>query len=320
MSSENTYVQQIQYNNQDLNLELLRSLTLTRSVNALAPFVVIRFLNPHNTLLEDVKLREMEELSIRLMDSTSDDDAEIIKAIICDIKQDVNNANILVLECMERSAYYLSQKDTRIFFKESVPTILKALSPGLKIECGDFPAHQTYNLSNRRRFGLIAQMAREMGAIVFIQSGTLVFKTKEELLKTKHIADYEYQNPGAVYQIRQPKLLNRNYTQTEEKRSYIGWHIEKGLVKSTQNKEYPTKMVNCDEVGKLDNLSKSLTPTVSFITLGEGKLKVGSSLKLTWHTGIAERPLDESYPNRVLIGDLVMHTENKFTCTVGGYI
>ncbi len=320
MSNENTYVQQIQYDNKDLNLELLRSLTLTRSVNALAPFLVIRFLNPHNILLEDVNLREMEELSIRFMDSTSDDDAEIMKAVICDIKQDANNANILVLECMEKSAYYLSQKDTRIFFKESVPVILKALSPDLKIESGDFPAHQTYNLSNRRRFSLIAQMAREMGAVVFIQSGTLVFKTKEELFKSNHIADYEYQNPGAVYQIKQPELLNRNYSQREEKRSYIGWHIEKGLLISTRNKEFPTQMVNCDEVGKLDNLSKTLEPSVSFITLGEGKLKVGSPLKLTWHTGIAERPLDESYPNRVLIGDLVIHTEYKFTCTVGGYI
>jgi hypothetical protein len=254
------------------------------------------------------------------MDATSDDDTEIMEVVICDIKQDPDSANMLILECLEKNAYHLSQNDTRIFVRESVSTILKALAPNLSIECGDFPAHQSYNLSNRRRFSLVAQMAKEMGAVVFIQAGKLVFKTKEDLLKAEHIADYEYHNPGAVYQIKQPKLLDRNYVQEEEKSHFIGWHIEKGLIKATLNKAYPTKMVSCDEVGKLNNLSKSLTPSISFVTLGEGKLMVGSPLKLIWHTGIAERPLDESYPSRVLIGDLVTHTGNKFTCTVGGYL
>ncbi len=319
MVAENVYVQQIQYKNQDLNLELLRSLTLTRSVNALAPFLVLRMLNPHNALLDDVGIRELDELNIRLMDATSDEDSELMNVVICDIKQDPKNANIIILECLEKNVYHLSQTDTRIFVKESVSTVLTALAPGLRIECGDFPAHQTYNLSNRKRFSVIAQMARELGAIVFVQRGSLVFKTKEDLLKADNIGDYEYQNPGAVYQIRQPKFLERDFTDDTEKRHYIGWHIEKGLIKATNNNDYPTVMVSCDEVGKLNNLSKRLKPSVSFLTLGEGRLMVGSPLKLIWHSGIADRPLDESYPNRVLIGDLVTHSESKFTCTVGGF-
>ncbi|MCP4757216.1 MAG: hypothetical protein GY866_40650, partial [Proteobacteria bacterium] len=158
------------------------------------------------------------------------------------------------------------------------------------------------------------------GAFFFISRGKLVFKTKEDLLKESDIATYEYRNKGARYQIANPKLHDGNYVQEEQKKRYVGWHIEDGLVESTVDTEFPPKMVSVDEVGKLDNLSKMPVQAVDFRALGEGSLTVGSPLKLVWHTGIAERPLDESYPERVLIGGLEHHEERNFLTRVNGVV
>jgi len=317
---EYLFIQQISLNGVDLELELLKSATLSLSVNALAPFLKLRFLNPHNTILEDIGIQEKDEIKVRFMDIFSEDVGNVQDFVVCDIRPDERNANFIVFECLEKHAYHLSQRDTKIFNKMSISSILGALVPGLEIDCGQFPVDQYYDLANDIRFNLVAKMASEHGAIVFISKRKLVFKTKEDLLKEADIAEYEYRNKGAQYQIKRPKLLDRNFNTQEQDQHFIGWNIEKGLVQSTQNTNCPVSMVNCSEVGKLNNLSKSLVPAVRFQALGEGKLEVGSNLKLVWNSTISNRPIDESYPSRILLGDVVLHADKNFVCTICGYI
>lgn len=318
--SDQLFIQQITYNGKDLPLELLKSSTLTYSVNSLSPYLVLKFLNPHNTFLEDFELREKGEIKVRTMDYFSDSDEGIIQDfVICDIPPHKNNA-FLIVECLEKSAYELTRTDIKIFNDKPVEYILKALAPDMKIDCGSFPGKQTYHLPNKKRFTLIRRMARELGAVVFTHDGTIVFKSKKDLLRQSDLAEYEYRNEYTQYRIHRPRLLNRSYITDEQKRHYIGWHIENGWIKSTENADYPIQMVSCNEVGKLNNLNQKLEPAVLFRTLGEGKLKIGSPIKLTWHTGIPERSVDESYPDRVLISDIVFFSKFNFTCDVCGSI
>jgi len=298
----------------------LKSATLTLKVNALAPFLILRILNPHNFLLEDIGLKKFDELKIRFMDYYDEDDkGELMTVIVLDFHPD-KNPNIMVIECLEESAYWLSQKDYKIFSRKPIASILGALVPKLQIECGQFQTNNTYHLPNRRRFELLARMAKENGAVFFISRGKLVFKTKEDLFKQADIANYEYWNKSARYEIAQPRLIDHEFVNEEQKRNYIGWHIERGLIKSTVATGYPPKMHCCDTVGKLNNITKRLTPVVTFRSKGEGTMTIGSPIKLTWHSGIADRPIDESYPDRVLLGEVEHHEQKDFRTTITGVI
>ena len=119
---EYLFTQQITHNGIDLELDFLKSCTLTLKINSPAPIVVMRMLNPNNTLLEDLRLKKYDQLAVRFMDIMSDDVGDVMNLVILDIIQD-KNPNILILECLEENAYWLLQKDYRIFNKMSVPDV-----------------------------------------------------------------------------------------------------------------------------------------------------------------------------------------------------
>jgi hypothetical protein len=316
---EYLFTQQITHNENDLELDFLKSCTLTLKINSPAPIVVLRMLNPNNTLLEDLGLIKYDELAVRFMDINSEDDGETMNLVILDIIQD-KNPNILILECLEENAYWLLQKNYQIFNKQPVPSILQALVPKLTIDCGDFPAENTYHLPNKRRFDVLARMAKEHGAIFYITRGKLVFKAIDELMKESDIAVYEYHNKAARYQITQARLIENQYQKEESKRHFIGWHIEKGFIESTEDTDYPPQMVSVDTIGKLNNISKKVKPVLGFRALGEGELEPGSMIKCIWHSGIADRPIDESYPDRVMLGEIEHHQGNNFVTSICGVL
>ncbi len=134
---EYLFTQSITHNNVDLELDFLKSNTLTMKLNSLAPVAILRLLNPHNTLVEDMGIEAFDELKIKFMDLYSEDDGDVMDFVVVYIHPD-KNPNILMLECMEKNAYRLSQKDTEIFHRMSVPAILKKLTPDLEIDCGRF--------------------------------------------------------------------------------------------------------------------------------------------------------------------------------------
>jgi len=276
-------------------------------------------LNPNNTLLEDADIKKYDELTVRFMDIYSEDEGDLMNLVILDIQQD-KNPNILILECLEENAYWLLQRDYRIFNKMSVSAILQALVPKLTIDCGEFPAENTYHCPNKRRFDVLARMAKEHGAVFFISRGKLVFKTTDELKKQSDIAVYEYHNKAARYQITQPRLIENEYQKEETKRHFIGWHIEQGFIESTEDSDYSPQMVSVDTTGKLNNITKRVKPVLNFKALGEGELQPGSMIKCIWHSGIADRPIDESYPDRVMLGEIEHHQQNNFLTSICGLI
>lgn len=316
---EYLFTQQITHNGIDLELDLLKSCTLTLKINSPAPTVVLRMLNPNNTLLEDLGLQKYDELNVRFMDINSDDDGNVMKVVILDIRQD-KNPNILVLECLEKNAYWLLQRDFKIFNKMTISAILQALVPKLTIDCGDFPAENTYHCANKRRFDVLARMAKELGAIFFISRGKLVFKSIDELKKQSDVAVYEYHNKAARYQITQARLIEDNYHAEETRRHYLGWHLEQGFVEATEDADYPPQMVSVETIGKLNNITKFVKSVLKFKALGEGSLQPGSMIDCVWHSGIADRPIDESYPDRVMLGEIEHHEQKNFLTSICGVL
>ncbi len=316
---ENLFTQQVTYKDADIDLSVLQSMTLTFKLNSLAPNLVLQFNNPNNAFLEEVGIKKFETIQARFMDLYSEDPGRLLNFVIVGTPPD-RNKKLITLECVEENAYRLTEKGSKIFNNKDVGSILKSLVHPLKVDIGNFPANNTYHLSNERKFALVARIAREMGAVFHISDGSLVFKTKKELFDQEDLTVFEYQNKMAPFRIVQPRLLDHDYELEDRKRHYLGWDIEKGLIQSSQNSESPKKMVSCRETAKLNNLNTLLKPVMRFGSLGHGMLKVGIPIKLFWHTGLPHRPLDESYPDRVLFGEIKFHEERDFSCAITGVV
>lgn len=320
------FVQSIQFDGAEVGIDYLKSATLTVEINAIAPVLVLRLKNPVNTLLEDLGLKVQlqskgkGQIKLHLMDYYSPESKPVVMDFkIMDIHEDHRNNNILVCECLEIHAYHLSQKSHEVYTKSSIENIIGALT-GLPVEVSIFPNNNTYHVDGKRRIDVVKQIAREMGAIFFIRDNKAYLKTKEDLFKETDQALYEYRNEGAEFKIVKPKIIDDSLKNEDEKRHHIGFHMDKGLIISSHNKDSKPMMVGCDSTLKINNLAKSLQEAVIFRAIGNYAIKIGSPIKTVYHSGIPDRPEVEYYPQRVILSKISYHSENNFSMFVNGSV
>ncbi|MDE9545435.1 hypothetical protein [Xenorhabdus bovienii] len=179
----------------------------------------------------------------------------------------------------------------------------------LLLDVGAFPIRLDFHLLPAQRPSrLIRQMAKELGALVFIRRDTLVFRTLAELQTMKPTFTYHYNDTREKYQIAQYSLSNDSFLIKDlTQRRFVSWDDKKGRVYSGKHTNTPIEHSGVTSKFVLDNLSKIPIPVLDAYMFGNGGLRAGDVIEVVWNRSDLERPIDESLPTLVVIG-LVAHS------------
>jgi hypothetical protein len=226
---------------------------------------------------------------------------------------------------MQQNVNLLKQpaKDSVLFPKKPIETILKRLAPGLKYDVGSFPVMEAYHLlPGERPTKLLRQIAKERGGLCFFRRGTIVFKKLPDLLKQNAKYVYEHDNPRAVNQIIHFKRENaKGLIKDRIERNIVGWNMVKGVMKSGKRTNKPPEWGSVSNVSTMNNLTELPYPAIDLTALGNGALIPGMPITLKWNASRIDAPIDESLPAKVVIGTVShFYSAQKYFCRVKGVL
>jgi len=305
------------------DLSFLKEVVFVETIDLSGPRLIMTFNDPDSIIRDDMNVKERDVLEVRIADVWERDGID--QTIMFVIWTMPNNGSMVTFNCMQAHIDLLKRpaKESILFTKKPVETILKRLAPGLKYEVGNFPAIEDYHLlPGERPTRLLRQMAKEKGGLCFYRRGKLVFKKLTELGKTKVKHTYEYDNPIAKNQIIHFTRANaRSVIKDRVERNIIGWNMVKGIVKSGKQTAKPPEFVSVSNMPTMNRLLEIPCPAIDFTTLGNGALMAGIPIALKWNIGKIDAPIDESLPVKVVIGTVAhFYSTQKFFTRVKGVL
>ena len=317
-------VQSITCNGELLDLAFLKQATFIETMSLDGPKLIIEYDDKEQYLRDDLALKEGDVFSVNLSDPVNLDllnwqsDWTVI-TMPADAKGTIT-FNLLL------TALYELKKPTitaKFFVKKSISHLLRQLAPNLNHEIGEFPLRLDFHLlPGQRPTRLIRQIARELGAVVFIRRGILVFKSLEQLQNQQSAFEYHFNDTRQQFQIASYTIPN-DQTMIDDltQRRFTAWDDKQGVVYARNNSDRAIEFVGATNRHVLDNLCKVPVPVIDAIMLGNGGLKAGDVMAVTWNRSDLERPIDESLPTSFVLS-LVAHSyvKHRYYCRIKGVL
>ena len=157
-----------------------------------------------------------------------------------------------------------------------------------------------------------------------------MFKTLAELFKQSARVKYQDDNIKAKNQV---GFSNSNGSSGIIKdrlsRSYVGWDMEKGFVRSgvTQgdqggdSNEVPMHFAPHSNPITLGNLQFAPVPSVDFVVIGNGNIMPGITMEIKWNETRQDAPIDEGMPPKIVVSTVAhYYSKNKYYCRVKGVV
>ena len=335
------FVQKIVWanNGEEIDRSFLREFTYTETIDLSGPRLIMLFDDPDSILTDSdwfqIKVGDVLELTFR--DSVYRDAVDIIvRFVILTMPKDGIQ---LTFNCFQEDVYKLKMPAStpRLFVNKSARDILYALIPGLNGDgpidniivdmIDDFPVVEDYHLLPGMRPSLmIRQMAREHGAMAFFSRNKFYFRTLVDL--RDGFADemdericYEYNNIQGENQITHMEVLNiEPIIRDRIVRKYIGWDMEKGIIKAdckhyADDGPIPVEFAGVSNQITLSNLLECALPVLDLTMIGDGRLEPGLPLEFGWHLNDTARPFDEKLPGEGVVSAVSHYcTGDKYYC------
>lgn len=298
----------------ELDLSFLIDATFIETTSLDGPKLILKFDDKESILRDDLRIKEQATFNVTLADPYSDDgldyqDSWIVMTMPVD-EQDQISFNLFL-----KSLNDLKKPSAvgRCFVQKPIAQILQLLAPNLPHDVGTFPYRLDFHLlPSQRPSRLLRQIAKEMGALVFIRRGTLVFRTLKELQQRPATYEYHYNDTRQRYQIASYTLPNDESIISDlTQRRFIGWDDRKGIVKSSRHTTAPVEHTAATNQAVLNNLSKIPLTVLDCYMQGNGGLRAGDCIDLVWNRSDLEKPIDESLPTRTVIGTVAHSYRSK---------
>lgn len=283
------------------------------------PKLLLTMMDPYSYLRDELKLKELDRLSITLTDSFASE--KLDSAITFTLLKMQANGHFIRMQFMGTAVYETKRFATasKSFIKKPLADILPFYIKGLKLDIGKFPIVEDYHcLAGERPSRLLRQIATEKGALLWVDRDTLHFQRFQELWKAEPGFTYHHNKSDEQYTIaayRQPSRVTE--LQEGVQKNYSGFNFEKG---SIGGGGVPSFTASQNPI-TLKNNSVSTVEVIDYYCQGNGGLRPGQVIKCLWHTANPERPLDERLPEKILVS-AVAHSyySQKFQCRVKGVI
>ncbi|EKQ3696079.1 hypothetical protein QRC94_003785 [Vibrio vulnificus] len=321
---EHQLVQSITYKGEELDLSFLSEATFIETTTLDGPKLILEYDDKEKYLRDDLAIKEKATFTIVLSDPVNVDvlnwEAEWMV-----MTMPTGEGGAITFNLLLKQLHKLKQPSpiARCFVKEPVSKVLRQLAPDMPLDVGTFPIRLDFHLLPAQRPSrLIRQMAKELGALVFIRRGTLVFRTLKELQERAPTYLYHYNDTRQKYQISQYTTPNdSSLIEDLTQRRFVGWDDKKGMVYSGKHSSAPIEHSGITSRFVLDNLSKAPIPVLDAYMFGNGGLRAGDAIEIIWNRSDLERPIDESLPTLIVIG-LTAHSYkgNKYYNRIKGIL
>ncbi|MFI3276913.1 hypothetical protein [Vibrio sp.] len=311
---EHQLVQSITFNGEKLDLSFLRRANFIETISLDGPKLIIVFDDKESILRDDMGITEKSVMSVVLADPFNSNELDWSADWVV-MTMPVDEGDNVTFNLMPKVLCDLKKPSTagRCFVQQPVSRILQRLAPNMPHDVGVFPFKLDFHLLPAQRPSrLLRQIAKELGAVVFIRRGTLVFRTLAELQQRPAKYQYHYNDTRQQYQIAQFTLPNDESIVADlTQRCYIGWDDVKGIVKSTRHTSAPIEHTGVTSQTVLNNLTKIPITVLDANMQGNGGLQAGDCIDIVWNRSDLERPIDESLPVKVVLGTVAHSFANK---------
>jgi len=325
MTQEHLLVQEIRHKGVPLDRSWMKEATYIEMFDISGPKFILKMSDTERLLRDDMNLSPDDELEVVLADPYRRDKMNFTETFTI-LTMPIDEHDQITFNCIATPVYRLKKRaiQTRHFVRRSMQYVLGELFPGCTLDIDSFALLESYHIpSSVRPSRVVRQIAQETGCQIYYRRGVVVARRLSDMLNTIAPYKYHHNDTSKENQIASYRQENAEYLLEDMvDRNYIGWHIEKGLIRSRVHVDSaPLAYSGVQTQTSLDNLSLAANPVLDMQMQGNGGLVGGDAIDLVWNRNDLENPLDESLPIKVVIG-AIAHYESiqKYTCRITGVL
>lgn len=320
MEQEHLLLQRVEFDGEALDLSWVTQVTYIETLDLSGSKLILSMNDRESILRDDLGVSELDTLKVTLADPYRRDEMDITAEFVIQTMP-VGNDDTITFNCLVKAIHDLKKpaKQPRFFVQEPCRQIISQFMPGVPLQVGHFPVVEDYHLLPAMRPSrLLRQMAREMGGALFYRRNELIFNTVQALYSQPHSYEYHFNDARQENQIVSYTLNNAvSLVDDRVKRNYQGWNITQGHIKGSAWRSDAAELTGLTSLLSLNGLSKLPVPVLDFYCLGNGGLRAGDALSLVWNRLNLEAPVDESLPEKVVIGTVAhRYTAQKYQCLI----
>jgi len=307
----------------EVDLGFLSEFTMIETMDLSGPKVIMRLRDPYLYLTDTLALRAEDEFDITMADIFARDGIDVVLPF--SLLKAPDAASMVVLNMMSTPIYKtkMPRKRSRLFPVGDPSAILGELFQGLKQEITRTPIAEAYHLlAGERDTYALRQLAREQGGHIFLDRDTMRLVRLEELIEkepefTYFHNDNREENQVISYQVRDPKLMLKD----KVRRYFCGWDVVKGWVESNRNGSAVPERYGSPVGPVLDGINSAPVPVIDCVCTGNGLIRAGSIMGVTWKTRRAEAPLHENLPEKFIVWSVSHYfSDGKYWCRIKGVL
>ena len=304
MADGNFWIQRIEHEGELVDLSFVKQATLIETLDLSGPKLTMKFYDGDALLREDLGIKVGSMLDVTMADYWAEDGAGEIVDSYTVMTMPVKNQDV-TLNCLQTDIFNLKQPAIRsqLHVNASVAGILRAFLPGVKQDLEAFPAGLTHHvIAGERPSKTLRQVAAELGAVVYYQRGTVFMQKLSDLLAAESEFECSYNDLRAERKVAYYTKPNAEQVLTDRMgRRFCGWSMADGFVSGDQS-DYPAEFISVDNATVLNSVAKFHVPAIDFTVSGSGAIRPGITLGLTWNLHRKDVPIDESLPEKVVVG------------------
>jgi hypothetical protein len=249
------------------------------------------------------------EIEARMGDVEMPDGEELTETFVVLAKPKQLDDKRVLVECLQKDVYELKKpaNGAELFNDSSPDQVISALMPNVDVSLRGVRGRGTYHLNPEdTRSALLKQMAKEFGALIYYNRGTLNMVAYSELSGQSITKEFEQNNTQAEHGAWSVKLLYSCDLQANKKRiNPAMWDKAQGYVYGvTDGYDVAFPQLGQD---KLEHINKHLAPCVQFMARGTTQIQPADKTKLVLHRLNEDSVLDESVEEEQFIIEVAHH-------------
>jgi len=318
MELEGWFVQKITHGGQELDLALVERCTYIETLDMSGPKLILVMRDPDSVIRDDIGVTPGSLLDVTFADYFNEDGDEIVdKFSVLTIP---DHGDSIVVNAMQADVRFLKApaKAPIVFLRQPVSSILRRLFPSHKIIVDRFGTGQDYHvLPGERPAKVLRQLSAEIGARIFCHRGKVYARRLKSMYDDPPAFSLAYNDTRKPDEIDAYKIASYQRPNTDElvadsiDRQWCGWDMRTGPTQSRKG-ALPSEWCGLSSQGGLDNLSAIPKPEVDIVLAGGvGMLRPGLCCSLVWYLDRIDSPMDESLPEKAVIGTAAHHYQSQ---------
>jgi len=302
------------YDGQGFGLSRLRTATYIESLDMSGPKLILMFNDTDGTMVDLIGFKEHAEvLEVEFSDPLERDSTNFKERFIIENLKEAANGGLQV-SCLAEVVSKVKRKadKTTIYAAGSPLKAIKAIT-GADVQGSSFPAGPEFHLlADMRPSKLLRNIASEIGARIFYLRGTWYAVSIDDLFKATpyktltHNKAKSYNAITSVINLGDQKVIGE-----VGRARHSGWSMTKGLISEGKGRSFPTGI---DNKASLIAMGRLLVPQLEFQIPVDADTEITPKtvLDMEWHRqGNPEAPINESMPERVLVGSIAHHFDGS---------